>query len=231
MWLNRLLGIILCVKSIDYVNYDGKLSEILMNITLVALEIKYAQCEFLSLLSCVCVRARARVRACVRACWNGFGLHVVEAGRLKEEKNLWLNSREVAPSVRKSCLPRQFYTVRPVGGRTKIPQNAQERCKKPQVQCNNLLIYLCREVWRPFDLFRGNFRTALSHKRNWPWSTSVTNYTSVHKGWAIWAFTISGRRMHVTAREPIRVLKSAEPWRGKLALYPDQAEIQTKPPT
>ena len=56
----------MCVKSIDYVNYDGKLSEILMNITLVALEIKYAQCEFLSLLSCVCVCARARVHACVR---------------------------------------------------------------------------------------------------------------------------------------------------------------------
>ena len=68
-----------------------------------------------------------------------------------------------------------YFYCKAVGCRTKIPQNTQEQRKKTQVQCNTLLIYLCREVWRPFGLFRGNFRTALSHKRDWPWSTSVTN--------------------------------------------------------
>ena len=35
------------------------------------------------------------------------------------------------------------------------PPKAQEQFKKPQVQCNTLLIFLYREVWRPFGLFRG----------------------------------------------------------------------------
>ena len=43
----------------------------------------------------------------------------------------------------------------------------------------------CRKVWRSFGFFGENFRTALSHKRNWPWSCNQRDeYESVHKGWA-----------------------------------------------
>ena len=78
----------------------------------------------------------------------------------------------------------QNFYCKVVGGRTKIPQNAQR--KKPQVQCNTLLICLCREVWRSFV---GNFRTALSHKRNWPWSTTVTDMKAYTKGGAACGLT------------------------------------------
>ena len=56
-------------------------------------------------------------------------------------------------------------------------KTSKEQHKKPEVQCNTSLIYLhvYREAWRSFGLFRGNFRTTLSHKRNWPWSNTVMN--------------------------------------------------------
>ena len=84
---------------------------------------------------------------------------------------------------RRRPINQNFY-CKVVGGRTKIPQNAQR--KKPQVQCNTLLICLCREVWRSFV---GNFRTALSHKRNWPWSTTVTDMKAYTKGGAACGLT------------------------------------------
>ena len=87
------------------------------------------------------------------------------SGKMRDES--WRPLGKVARHVNFCC--------KAVGEITKITQNAQEQCKKPQLQCNTLLIYLCRDVWRAFSLFRGNFRTALSQKRNWPWSTTVTN--------------------------------------------------------
>ena len=108
-----------------------------------------------------------------RRSWPAGDLQKWEiSGKIREES--WRPLGKVA------CLV-NFY-CKAVGGRTKIPQNAQEQRKKPQVQCTTSLIYLCREVWRSFVLFGGNFRTALSHKRNWPWSTSVTNMKAYTKG-------------------------------------------------
>ena len=63
---------------------------------------------------------------------------------------------------------------------TKISPNFQEQCKKPQLQCNTLLIYLYREVWRSFGLFGGNFSLIRETGRDQPaWQI----YVSVHKGW------------------------------------------------
>ena len=91
-------------------------------------------------------------------------------GRLAEVGNIWLNSRRVVATDGKVARLVNFY-CKASGGRTKIPPNAQRNHRYSVV----LYWSLYTEVWRPFGSFRGNFRTALSHKRNWPWSTTVTN--------------------------------------------------------
>ena len=102
--------------------------------------------------------------------WTKFKLPCIQVGR-------WIKHYTV-PVV--SCIVLGRFEAG--GSRIKIPQNAQEQRKKPQVQCNALFIYLCSEVWRSFGLFGGKFRTVLSHKRNLPWSTTVTNMKAYTKG-------------------------------------------------
>ena len=89
-----------------------------------------------------------------------LGFHVVEAGRRATcRSGTFLAKCEMSRGELWEKLPAlSILVVKAVGDRTKIPQNAQEQRKKPQVQCTTLLIYLCREVWRPFVLFGGNFR-------------------------------------------------------------------------
>ena len=78
-------------------------------------------------------------------------------GRLAEVGNFWQSARPLGKVARLV----NFY-CKAVGGRTKLPQNALEQRKKPQIQCNTLLIYLCREVWRSWFIWGKFQNSALS---------------------------------------------------------------------
>ena len=115
--------------------------------------------------------------------FSHLGFYVVESGgraTCRSGKFLSKNARWVVATAGKSCLPCQFL----LKGRRRQNQNPAKRPKqrkKPQVQCNTWLIYLCREVWRSFWFIWGTFQSS-AHKRNWSWSTTVTNMKAYTKG-------------------------------------------------